>query len=257
MKVAIVTPYYKEPRAMIERCLRSVMAQNLPVTHLVVADGHPQDWIDAFPVRHLRLDCAHGDYGNTPRSVGGILAASEGFDAIGFIDADNWLQPDHVATCLATAAQAALTAEEPDYVIATRRLMRDDGSVLPILTSDDQNGTHVDTNCFFMLPGSFHTLGQWGVMPKPLSVIGDRIFVGSLRAQGLRAARNPQVTVNYLCTWAFLFDAVGEVPPPYAKSTIDLQPTVRWWQALDARDRQIVDRLAAGKVSFAPAKETA
>ena len=36
MKVAIITPYYKEPREMIERCIRSVAAQDVPVTHLLV-----------------------------------------------------------------------------------------------------------------------------------------------------------------------------------------------------------------------------
>lgn len=247
MNVAIVTPYYKEPRALLERCLQSVAAQSLPVTHFVVADGHAQDWLDEAGVRHLRLDRSHGDYGNTPRAIGGILAASEGFDAIGFIDADNWLDPDHVQVCLQTAADAG---DNLDYVIAQRRLTRMDGSVMPILTSDDRDGSHVDTNCYFMLPGSFHTLGQWGVMPKPLSVIGDRIFLGSLRHQGLRAARAPQTTVNYLCTWAFLFEALGEPVPDYAKSSIDTRPTAQWWHSLDERDRSIVDRLAGAPVRF-------
>ena len=131
-------------------------------------------------MRHLRLGCSHGDFGNTPRSIGGILAASEGFDAIGFVDdADNWLElgarrdlpaarPPRPATMSTTSSPAAA-------------LVRNDGSVMNIQTRDDADGTHVDTNCFFMLPGSYHTLGQWGVMPKPLSLIGDRIFVGSLR----------------------------------------------------------------------------
>ncbi len=254
MKVAIVTPYYKEPHEMIERCLRSVEAQDVPVTHFVVSDGHPQDWIDGQAVRHLRLGCSHGDFGNTPRSIGGILAASEGFDAIGFIDADNWLEPEHVSTCLRTAAAAG---DALDYIVARRRLTRNDGSVMNILTRDDHDGSHVDTNCFFMLPGSFHTLGQWGVMPKPLSVIGDRIFVGSLRAQGLRTVRNEAVTVNYLCTWAHIFEALGEVPPDYAKSSIDTRATQDWWNALDERDRTIVDRLAASPIRFSEKKEQA
>lgn len=248
MKVAMITPYYKEPREMIERCILSVAAQTVPVTHFLVADGHPQGWVDGFAVRHIRLDKSHGDFGNTPRSIGGILAASEGFDAIGFIDADNWLDPQHVSTCLEVAAQAE---EDVDYVIATRRLTRSDGSVLPYLTSDDRDGSHIDTNCFFLLPGSFHTLGQWGVMPKPLSVVGDRVYASSLRSQGLRSVRNENVTVNYLCTWAVVFQAVGEPVPDYAKSSIDIVPTAAWWRALDDRDRLIVDRLAATQVSFA------
>jgi len=254
MKIAIITPYYKEPRDLIERCIRSVAAQDLRATHFLVSDGHPQDWIDEHPVRHLRLGCSHGDFGNTPRSIGGILAASEGYDAIGFIDADNWLEPQHVSSCLQAAAAAG---DDTDYVVATRQLVRNDGSVMPILTRDDRDGSHVDTNCYFLLPGSFHTLGQWGVMPKPLSIIGDRVYLGSLRAQGLRAARNPNVTVNYLCTWAYLFEAIGETPPDYAKSSIDTSAVRQWWLGLDERDRVIVDRLAAAPIHFASEKETA
>ena len=239
---------------MIERCIESVRAQDLAVTHFVIADGHPQDWIDGTGVRHLRLDRSHGDFGNTPRSVGGILAASEGFDAIGFCDADNWLAPDHASSCL-RAADAA--PEDIDFVVATRQLCRDDRSVMPILTRDDRDGTHVDTNCFFLLPGAFHTLGQWGVMPKPLSCVGDRIYAGSLRAAGLRSVRNPRVTVNYLCTWAFIFEALGETPPAYAKSSIDLGATQAWWWSLDERDREIVDRLAATPVRFPALTEKA
>jgi glycosyltransferase involved in cell wall biosynthesis len=257
MKIAVITPYYQEPRAMIERCIASVAAQDMAVTHLLVADGHPQDWVDTVPgVRHLRLDRSHADYGNTPRSIGGILAASEGFDAIAFCDADNWFEPDHVSSCLRAADEAN---EDVDYVVATRQLCRDDGSVLPILTRDDRDGSHVDTNCYFLLPGSFHTLGLWGVMPKPLSIIGDRVYHGALKARGLRCVRNPRITVNYLCTWAFVFQALGEAPPDYAKSSIDLAATKAWWLGLDERDRQIVDRLAAAPVRFAtsPEKESA
>lgn len=254
MKVAIITPYYKESRAMLERCLQSVRLQDMAVTHFVIADGYPQDWIDAVGVRHLRLDRAHADFGNTPRSVGGILAASEGYDAIGFIDADNWLEPDHASSCL-QAAEAADT--DIDYVVAQRRLCRIDGSVIPVMTSDDQDGSHVDTNCFFLLPGSFHTLGRWGVMPKPLSIVGDRIYNNSLHAGGLSHVRNARVTVNYLCTWEVVFKAVRETPPDYAKSTIELTPTLQWWASLDERDRQIVDRLAGAPVHFPALPESA
>ena len=248
MKVAIVTPYYKEDRRTIERCIASVRAQTVPTTHLLVADGHAQGWIDEQPgLRHLKLDQAHADYGNTPRSVGGILAASEGFDAIGFLDADNWLAPDHVESCLRAAAAAP---DEIDYIVARRHLVRDDGSVLPTTTVDDADGSHVDTNCYLLLPGAFHTLGQWGVMPKPLSAVGDRVYLKALRDQALRSVTVDHPTVNYLCTWAHVFEGIGEPAPDYAKSKIDMRPTVEWWHSLDRRDRNIVNRLAATDIAF-------
>lgn len=75
MKVACVTPYYRESREILERCLQSVARQTRPCAHYLVSDGDPQDWIDELPVRHLRLDENHADYGNTPRTAGGLLAA--------------------------------------------------------------------------------------------------------------------------------------------------------------------------------------
>jgi hypothetical protein len=34
--------------------------------------------------------------GNTPRAIGGILADAYGFDAVTYLDADNWYDPAHV-----------------------------------------------------------------------------------------------------------------------------------------------------------------
>jgi glycosyltransferase involved in cell wall biosynthesis len=45
-RYAIVTPYYKEDRALIERCIDCVCAQSIPTEHILVADGHPQSWIN-------------------------------------------------------------------------------------------------------------------------------------------------------------------------------------------------------------------
>ncbi len=112
-KPLIVTAYYKEDRAVLEHCISSVRAQTEPADHLLVADGHPQDWIDDLPVRHIRLDRAHCDYGNTPRVVGAMLGISEGYGGIGFLDADNWIESDHIATC----QEAARLTPEADSLI--------------------------------------------------------------------------------------------------------------------------------------------
>jgi len=69
-RVAVITPYYKEDRLVLERCLRSVRKQTVAVDHFLVSDGFPQDWLDHEEVRHFRLGKSHGDYGNTPRGIG-------------------------------------------------------------------------------------------------------------------------------------------------------------------------------------------
>lgn len=76
-KYAIITPYYKEERRLLERCIASVRNQTIGTDHFLVADGFPQDWIDTTGVRHLKLDRSHGDGGNTPRGVGALLAVAE------------------------------------------------------------------------------------------------------------------------------------------------------------------------------------
>lgn len=240
MRVAVITPYFRETPAMLRRCLASVRAQtHAAVEHLVVADGHPQDWLDAEGVRHLRLDRAHGDYGNTPRAVGALLAASEGCDAICFLDADNWYDAEHVASCVQAAQTPCV-----DYVTTLRYLVRDDGSVMPLGCGEDLRGVHVDTNCYFFCRGAFHTLARWALMPRPMASLGDRFFLASLQAEALRGARTGRKTVRYLCTWAPFFRALDEQPPGYAKEAIDSRPAMQWLAQVEGREREIAGRLA-------------
>lgn len=245
MRVAIITPYFKESRQTLLRCVESVRAQKISpqvdeVVHVLVSDGHPQDWIDEMGLRHIRLGCSHGDYGNTPRSIGALLSASEGFDAICFLDADNWFDPEHVESCVDVLYRAA---EPVDYVVARRRMVRDDGSIMPVVAGDDVGFRHVDTSCYFLSWSAFQTLGIWAVMPKPLSVVGDRVYRLALHQAGLKFAAVDVPTVNYLCTWSSFFNAIGEVPPPYAKSDVDVTRVIRWWGGLDDRSKMVVQRL--------------
>src|SRR5260370_28868940 len=119
-RFAIVTPYYREPRATLERCIASVRAQTFRCDHFLIADGFPQDWIDDGQARHISLDQPHKDYGNVARGIGALLAVSEAYEGIGFLDADNWLDADHVEACVGAGRGGA------DLVIATRRFVRPD-----------------------------------------------------------------------------------------------------------------------------------
>jgi glycosyltransferase involved in cell wall biosynthesis len=239
VRVAIITPYYKEPREWIERCIDSVKAQTAPCTHLLVSDGHPQDWIDQAGVRHLRLDRSHGDYGNTPRAIGGLLAIAEHFDAVAFLDADNWYEPSHVAAAIEVAERTGC-----DVVTARRRFVRADASVLPVRYHEDESGAHVDSNCFFVLFGAFHTLPRWLLMPRPMAMWGDRFYLSSLREEGLAEARIDAVTVNYLCTWADVYRSVGETPPAYAKDGLPMNRMLEWAKGLEPDDLAHIQRLS-------------
>lgn len=239
MKVAVVTPYHAESRAWLERCIHSVQSQSYAATHFLVADGVAQDWIDDVPgVRHIKLGAAHRDYGNTPRAIGGVLAISEGYDAICFLDADNWYEPDHVASCIAVAERT-----NADYVFARRRLVREDGSVMQVEYQEDVDGSHVDTNCFCLLAGAFHTLPRWALAPKPMASLFDRFYLKSLIGDGLRGAPTQCYTVMYLCTWADVYRGLGEMPPEFAKENLSSEPFVQWRKELTQSDVEHVRKL--------------
>lgn len=244
-RVAVVTPYYKEDRAMLERCIDSVRAQGPGVTHILVADGFAQDWIDDTGVIHVRLSHGCADAGNSPRALGGLLAISRGCDAICFLDGDNWLDADHVATCFAAAARAGGV----DFVAARRRWVRNDGSVMPVEDGADAGG-HVDTSCLFLLPPAFHTIPRWAAIPRAACGMGDRVYKATLDAEELRWCRADHVTVNYLCTYESVFRAIGEAPPPYAKGNFDPAPIAAWWAELPDGERAVTHRLLGAPLDF-------
>ena len=239
-RYAIITPYQQESRDMLERCIRSVRGQTLTVDHILVADGYPQDWLDTAGVRHLRLDRPHDDFGNTARALGAMLAIAEQYDGIGLLNASNWLDANHIASCVETFREAA--AQGPiDYVIARRKLCRPDESVL--LAWQEPLEEHVDTNCFFFFPPAYPMVPHFGLMPKELSLLGDRFFYQALRDRGLHAATNEGFTVNDLCLWESLYLALGEAPPPGAKPNIDDRVVQAWLESRTPEERQLIRRL--------------
>ena len=78
---AVITPYYKESLAVLERCHRSCQEQqgDWPLRHVMVADGHPRPELAGWNVDHIVLPQAHGDNGNTPRCLGAISAINQGY----------------------------------------------------------------------------------------------------------------------------------------------------------------------------------
>jgi glycosyltransferase involved in cell wall biosynthesis len=237
-RVAIVTPYWDEPRAVLEACIASVAAQTVPADHLLIADGAPQDWLDGAAVRHIRLDRNHADFGNVARSIGALLAAGEGYDAIAFLDADNRIDADHVALCLAAAE-----AEPCDVVIARRRFELPDGTPVPVR----EDAGLVDTNCLFLLPGAFPVIARWALIPPQLAAIGDRVFHGALAAAGCRMAATDRPSVTYVSRWAVHYRALGRAIPEDARD-LDLAAIASWLAGLTPDERDRLDRLVGTRV---------
>jgi len=147
MRVAIVTPYYKEPLSMLRQCHESVMSQTHGVTHFMVADGHPNAEIARVPgVTHVTLPMANGDNGNTPRAIGGLLASGYGYDAVGYLDADNWLAPNHIEVLLQVHEQSR------SPLVCSRRIFCSlDGMVMPVTEDEEDKGRHIDTSWWLVM----------------------------------------------------------------------------------------------------------
>lgn len=244
MKVAVVTPYHKEPETVLRRCTESIAAQTVPVTHFMVSDGFPKGFLDATPVRHVKLGAAHADWGDTPRAVGSILAVREGYDAITYLDADNYFLADHLE--LMIEAQKSSGA---DVVAASRFFLRPDGSVLPY--PEDPPEQHVDTSCMFIMRSAFGVTPLWALMPRHFSVMGDRIVWAAIKSRGYRWVRVEEKTVAYFTLWASMYRACGETPPPGAKEFTDMsKQALEWWRALPDTERRMYERTLGMKVNF-------
>lgn len=246
-RLCVVTPYYHEDRDLLERCLTSVRRQTVPADHIVVADGFPQHWLNDCPIRHIILDQAHGDYGNVARGIGALMAISEKYDGIAFLDADNWFDNDHLATCMASAQQAP----DAPYIVAQRDFVRLDGSIIALPGSEDvPMGDHVDTNCYLFLPSSFHLLHYWCTFPRELSSHGDRFFRSILKAHlTTLPAVTDKRTVKYRCLFESIYKAIGESPPPGAKPNVSLRPGLDWLNSLADEDLALVEQMSGLRLS--------
>jgi len=105
-----------------------------------------------------------------PRGIGSFLAESWGYDAVAYLDADNWFEPDHIEKML----QAHVETSCP--VIACKRTFHElDGTRMNIWEAEEEAQLHADTSCWFITRSAFSLFRAW-FMPKPLAPVCDRVF---------------------------------------------------------------------------------
>jgi len=245
VRIAVVTPYFTESREVLERCLASVRGQAVPVDHVLVADGNPQYWIEAHAnVTHVVLQKSAGDFGDTPRSIGFVVAMRDGYDLIQFLDADNILTPDHFEYSL-KHFRGRPAAEYPDLVVARRQMLRADGTVINAAISEDDALRHIDTSCYIFHRTSFHVGLKWCLIPRELGFMDDRVFYALLMQKhpGLKIVFNKRKTVGYTCLWESVYRMIGEEPPPNRKN-LDSEVAVarEWWRGLDPHSKRVIER---------------
>jgi glycosyltransferase involved in cell wall biosynthesis len=214
-KIAVVTPYYKEDDDVLQKCHMSVLRQSYSCTHILVADGHPKSLFDEQPkTMHIILPQASGDMGNTPRAIGGILADAYGFDAVAYLDADNWYDPSHIEGLI-----AAHEANHQISLVSCKRLFYDlEGRQLHITEADEDANQHVDTSCWIIFRPAFSLLRAW-LMPKVLGPISDRVFLQKAAHERFWRLATDNRTVVYRTQYAVHYQAAGVPVPAGAKLT--------------------------------------
>lgn len=216
----VVTPVFQETMAQIEKNHLSVVNQvfDYPATvkHLLVFDG-PQ----ATPAEHLadalsiRLPVNANDSGATPRAVGAAIGWTiPNASGLLFLDADNWFDQNHIQTLWHVQTRA-----EADIVTCARRLISVDGQVMG--DCEESDGVNFcDTNCY-LFNRSAWPLGTngWTCQPDKQALWCDRRLWQWIKSSGLKIARSPAATVNYVTRVRDHYARFGMVPPASARNT--------------------------------------
>jgi glycosyltransferase involved in cell wall biosynthesis len=215
MKIAVVTPYCRERPEYLRRCIDMVKAQSVPCDHIMVADGNPHPAIRRNErLRHLVLPLAHGDNGNVARTMGGLAAATWGYDAVAWLDADNGFLPDHLESLLALQRETGLP-----LVASWRSFHRLDGSLLRVLSEEEERLDIVDTSCWLVTRPAFDLLDAW-LMPLPLGPICDRVFFQTVKFRRYEFASTRRRSVCFTTTYRYHYELAKEPPPPDAKEGV-------------------------------------
>jgi glycosyltransferase involved in cell wall biosynthesis len=211
MKIAVITAYYNETFEQLMKCHDSVVKQSGDVTHFMVSDGKPHPDIDYWNgVVHIKIP-NHGDYGDTPRGVGSASAAAQGYDAICFLDADNWYEPDHIENML-----YAVETTGAQVVTMARHIYTKDFRLLGMCHESD-GLTFNDTNCYFITRPAFPACAAWMFKDQSDGIVGDRRFWEAIKTGGYSRAHVAAPTINYVSTLAFHYQMFGETPPDDSK----------------------------------------
>jgi hypothetical protein len=226
-KIAIVTPWNGYHAEWFAECRASVEAQTLKVDHVLVFDGVTAS-PGAFQAARQRLiqipskpgaGLGHADTGNLARGIGGTLCAAENYDAVCFLDADNWIEPEHMEQLWCVSR----TNPDPFSIVVARRIMHTlDGRAMYQEQAEHAAG-HVDTNCMFFGRAAFRLLPVWTQIPAEMAHIGDQVFWKVAR-QWL--GKDPPAlvvpTVHYRTPYAAHYRAAG-LPAPEGAKEVDVR----------------------------------
>jgi glycosyltransferase involved in cell wall biosynthesis len=236
MRIAVITPYYKEKTEVLLQCHQSVLTQSISADHFFVSDGFPNTELIKWNVKHVSLPEAHGDFGDTPRGIGSLLANVEGYDFITYLDADNWMHTDHLSSLFSLWENT-----KADVCTSFRTFHTITGIEMPISERDEQLLNHVDTSCYFLHRNTFEACDIWLKMPKVLHAIGDRVFYSGLKSKKYRFAHTKQKTIAYRSQYKGHYLSANMEPPQDCKEIVGKES--REWLLTLAGIRETVAKL--------------
>lgn len=241
MRVAVVVPFHREPAEWLRVCFQSVLDQISPAALIAVGDGAKPSVLAPFE-KLIELPRAHGDFGNAARAIGAMEAITSGFDAVAFLDGDNWFSPLHVQEMLRLHRETGAA-----LCTAGQAVARVDGTPFN-LKSESDGEKHADTSTLFVTREAFPLLANWALIPRELAGVGDRVWWLLAKGSGYRRAHSTLETVFYRNRHAAQYRALGEVPPAGTKEPPTLEPgkfrsACRRWPSI-SRSRRQSDQLA-------------
>lgn len=204
-KVSIIVPARNEEKE-IEKCVRSLLAQDYPDFELIVIDDGSEDStpeiLDRLAQENSHLQVAHLD-GNLPRNwVGKAHALWQGVRRISsdskwllFTDADTQHHPGALKTAVGTALQTksdllsiGTYAETPTFWSKLLMPAFTTGFILvyPPEVSEGQDSQFAVANGQYMLVkrGAYGQIGGWGTEALRKSAIDDHDFAMLVKKKG-------------------------------------------------------------------------
>lgn len=212
LQIAVITPFHKPNPAWLAQCHASVRAQTHPCTHILVSDGAGPPPLTDFSGQVILLDRRHEDIGNTPRAIGWMSAIAQKFDAVAFLDDDNWFHAHHIRSLIEAQERTGIP-------ICTSRMELYDTAGNPLGPDTMTDGVHhVDTSCYLITRPAFGVVASWTLMPERFRACGDSWFWHWLKMRNFKTHDSGLYTVCYRTTWPAHYKRHHKPVPPDAKS---------------------------------------
>lgn|GEM_PF-3894842 len=263
MKVAVITPYYREPDEWVAAMLDSVAAQTHPVTHVLVGDGVRRDGLDGDGRVHMNLPQPVNDSGGTPRAAAGAWAVQNGFEMVVYVDADDRLAPNCVASLVRAHQRVGgevLSVPHAYYDRDMRPARNMLGQHVGVWAVG--SARHIGGKLFAFMPaGGLALAGRalahvrdWMRVPPELRRVHDVIFSQALISKPYTLVWMAQAHYHYRMTRAHQYESFGvPVPPDLGTAEKDeaAETAIRLLSRLDEAGRRELESrfgIDAGKL---------